>query len=106
MLPGRVIGGIQAWGSSSSDGRGGVTGFLAPEVDAVRVDFDTDADQVTDEMVAAAWIAPDVLRAAGARPRFGMFAAWLPDGVAPADVTATALGDEGNTLGTASWPEF
>ena len=105
VIPDRVAGGIDDWGYSSDEGVGSATGFIGPGVDSVRVEFDG-VDEVTDEMVAAAWIRPDALQATRSRPPTGFFAAWLPDGVSPDDVTVTALDDQGDEVGATSWPDF
>jgi len=102
LLRGRASGAIEGFSSSADS----VGGFIGPGVDAIRVDYGPGAGEVTDGMVAAAWIAPPLLRRAGSHPPLGIFIAQLPDGVGPADVTATALDDRGDSMGTTTWPDF
>jgi hypothetical protein len=107
LLPDRVPGGIHGFASSTGTGAGSVVaGYFGPGVDAIRLDYEGATGAVSDDTLAAAWIAPRILRLAGSRPRLGILVAQLPEGVDSAGVTATALDDEGGTIGMASWPDF
>jgi hypothetical protein len=60
-----------------------VTGWVSPEVERVEISFAGGVDE----------------------PR-GIFIAFLPAGVEPSAVTATAYSAEADSLGTATWPEI
>ena len=102
--PENVRGAIDGWGSGEgTDAR--VYGFIDPGVDSVELTYDDDGEERT---IAAAsdQIPRRVIEEAGGRDDLGVFVAYLPEGVAPNEVTAYAYDANGREMGTAIWPDF
>jgi hypothetical protein len=98
---------------SAIDGRGystgasgaSVSGFISGDVSSVELSYDSEGgNEVLD--AATGQIPAKVLHQAGGRTPLGVFIAYLPEGIQPRDVTATAYDEDGKELGTTSWPDF
>jgi hypothetical protein len=100
-----LSGTISAIGESTSGKGIQLEGLVSSEVDAVELSYEGNGDTETLEAITEQ-ISPRLLRQAGEMKPIGVFVAFLPDGVDPSDVTATALDAEGEALGMTRWPDL